>query len=86
MLTPCTANTIAAKPALTTTRVARNVQPKAVNAPTGDERRIKKWSLIRLHFQFQALIIQPLCKPYRALQSPAFHSNHDGFCLVQIFR
>ena len=47
---------------------------------------IKKWSLIRLHFQFQAVVIQPLYMPHRALQASAFDRDHDGFRLIKIFR
>ncbi len=86
MRTPSTASTIAAKPAPTTTKAAKNVQPRAVNAPTNNDRRIKKWSLIRLHFQFQTLIIQPLGMPHRALQPSPFNPDHHGFRLVEVFR
>ena len=37
------------------------VRASQVNVP------IKKWSLIRLHFQFQAVIFQPLGMAHRTL-------------------
>ncbi len=84
--TPCTANTIAARLARTTTRAVKSVQAKAVIAPTPNNRAQKKWSLIRLHLQFQAFIIQPFGMANRALQTPAFDPDHHGFRLVEVLR
>ena len=86
MPTPYTANTTAAKPAPTTIKVAKNAQAKAATAHIPNKHRKKKWSLIRLHFQFQTFIIQPLGMPHRALQSPPLNPNHHGFRLVEVFR
>ncbi len=85
-LTPYTANTIAARPARTTTRAVKSVQARAAIAPTPNNRAQKKWSLIRLHLQFQAFIIQPFGTAYRALQSSTVDPDHHGFRLVEIFR
>jgi len=85
-LTPYTANTIAVKPALTTTRAVKSVQAKAAIAPTPNNRAQKKWSLIRLHLQFQAFIIQPFGMAHRALQSSPVNPDHHGFRLVEVFR
>ena len=84
--TPCTANTTAARLARITTRAVKSVQAKAVIAPTPNNRAQKKWSLIRLHLQFQAFIIQPFGMADRALQTPAFDPDHHGFRLVEVLR
>lgn len=83
--TLCTANTTAAKPALTTTRVAKSAQARAAIARIPNKHSPKKWSLIRLHFQFQTFIIHSLGMAHRALQSSTFNPDHHGFRLVQIF-
>ncbi len=85
MPTPCTVSTIAVKPAPTTTRVAKSVQARAAIARIPNNRgHKKKWSLIRLHFQFQTRIIHALGMPHRALQPSAFNPDHHGFRLIEI--
>ena len=84
--TPCTASTTAAKPAPITTRAVKSAQAKAAIARIPNNGMQKKWSLIRLHFQFQTLIIQPLGMPHSTLQPPAFNPHHHGFRLVEVFR
>ena len=47
---------------------------------------IKKWSLIRLHFQFQAVIVEAFDVSDGARQAAAFDSDHDSLGLFEIFR
>lgn len=47
---------------------------------------MKTWSLVRLHFQFQAVIVQPFDMADGTLQPTAFNVDDDGFGFFEIFR
>ena len=68
-----TASTIAVRLAPSITNTAKNAAIKAASALTDNSYpRTGMWSLVGLHFQFQAVIIQPLTVANGAGQAACF--------------